>query len=60
MSATKEFGYDKKQIVGSVDDDLLCVICFSNISFIFCNTSRPAQGASRVHQVRRHVLQALH
>ena len=29
MSATKEFGYDKKQIVGAVDEDLLCVICFS-------------------------------
>jgi len=33
MSATKEFGYDKKQIVGPVDDDLLCCICFSIIIF---------------------------
>ncbi len=32
MSATKEFGYDKKQVVGPVDDDLLCVICFSTLS----------------------------
>eukprot|EP00831_Metopus_contortus_P061725 TRINITY_DN5362_c0_g1_i2.p1 TRINITY_DN5362_c0_g1~~TRINITY_DN5362_c0_g1_i2.p1 ORF type:complete len:394 (+),score=40.91 TRINITY_DN5362_c0_g1_i2:223-1404(+) len=29
MSTTKEFGYDKKQVVGPVDDDLLCCICFN-------------------------------
>ncbi len=63
MSATKEFGYDKKQIVGPVDDDLLCVICFSTTFFPGgankCK-NRPASRANGVHEMWRHVLQTLH